>query len=264
MPNWVPIAESGLPFSFTSMTATLVGSTVSADAVNDVQWQIEFTPAPDPLPQVRITVQSYQAGSEFGDVSGAKFMLDDGGPSVEYPNTEPAGNPQTAFVPGQITGPALSIEFQGANGGEFTATESFAILIEVDAPAGCEELGRVTRAYVSGHYRTRVHESRLYAREKRCLVANFNGALPAGRSIASAVWDMSVIAAVGMATPSIVGREVRVLIEAVRCGCAYLRCEVTLDNGEVYNQLFAVTVLDGPSFGDQGAVAGPARLTVSA
>lgn len=264
MPNWVPITQSGLPFEFTSATATIAGSTVSAADAEDVQWQITFTPAPDPVPQVRITVQSYQAGSEFGNVSGAKFLLSDGGPSVEYPNTEPAANPQTEFVPGQITGPALVIEYQGSNGGEFFGVETFAMLIEVDTPETCQELGRETRAFVSGYTRSRVHQSRLYPREKRCLVADFNGAIPAGRTITSATWNMEVACSIAMSDASIDGRAARVMIEAVFRGWSSMRCQVTLDNGEVYNQQFQVHVLDGPWFGDETSIAGPTQLTVSA
>lgn len=264
MPNWVPIAQSGLPFEFTSLTASIAGSTVSATDSNDVQWLLAFSPAPDPAPQVRITVQSYQAGSVFGDVSGAKFLISDGGPAVEYPNTEPAANPQTAFVPSQITGAAQSIEYQGSNGGEFFGVETFAVLIEVDAPIACQELGRQTRAFVSGYTRSRVHQSRLYPREKRCLVADFNGAIPAVRTIASATWNMEVACSIAMSSASIDGRAARVMVESVFRGWADLRCQVTLDNGEVYNQLFVIQVLDGPWFGDEISTAGPTQLTVTA
>lgn len=130
-------------------------------------------------------------------------------------------------------------------------------------PTPCEELGRVSRAYVSAHDRTRVHGLNLYSRERRCLVANFNGAIPKARTIASAVWDMESPCAVGMSGAAIVGREAQVMLSAVRDGVEWIRCEVTLDNGEVYNQLFRVEVLAGPQFGDTGT-AGPSRLTATA
>lgn len=263
VPNFVPIAQAGLPFEFTSGTATLVGSTATATDANNVQFTLAFNPAPDPVPTVRITVQSYQAGSEFGDVSGAKFTLGDGGPGVDYVNTSPAANPQTAFVPSQITGPATNIAYQSANGGEWTSDETFAFLIEVDAAETCQELGRQTRAFVSGYNRSRVHQSRLYPREKRCLVADFNGALPTGRTIVSATWNMEVPYCVGMSSATIADREARVMVEAVFRGWANMRCQVTLDNGEVYNQLFVVQVLAGPWFGDEITVAGPSQITVT-
>lgn len=124
-----------------------------------------------------------------------------------------------------------------------------------------DEIGRATRAYVSAHNRTRVHAVRLYPREKRCLVADFNGALPAVRSITSAVWDVDPAVAVAIADAAISDREAQVTVTAVWRGCDAIRCEVTLDSGEVYNQLFQVAVLDGPCFGDASGPTGPTRLT---
>lgn len=139
----------------------------------------------------------------------------------------------------------------------------FSISVDEAPPATCQELGRVTRAYVSAYNRTRVHQARLYPREKRCLIADFNGALPVGRTIVSATWNMEVAYAVAMSAATIDGREARVMIEAVYRGRVDMRCHVTLDNGEVYNQLFAVQVLPGPWFGDENTVAGPTQLTVT-
>lgn len=145
---------------------------------------------------------------------------------------------------------------------------AFVLRFSIDAPEAapmtCQELGRETRAFVSGYNRSRVHQSRLYPREKRCLVADFNGALPAARSIVSATWNMEVACSVAMSDASIEGRAARVTIEAVFRGWADLRCQVTLDNGEVYNQQFTVRVLDGPWFGDETTVAGPTQLTATA
>src|SRR5690606_28216052 len=53
----------------------------------------------------------------------------------------------------------------------------------------CREIGRATRAYVSAYDRSRVHQSRLYRFEKRCLVANF-GALLGERQIRCATWSI--------------------------------------------------------------------------
>lgn len=127
-------------------------------------------------------------------------------------------------------------------------------------------IGRVSRAYVSAHDRTRVHHVRLRPQEKHRLIADFNGALPAQRTIVSAVWQMETASAIGMGAASILdgGRAAQVLIEAVERGQhVYMRCQATLDSGEVYTQVFRVDVLDGPVFGDAGAI-GPTRLTATA
>jgi hypothetical protein len=126
----------------------------------------------------------------------------------------------------------------------------------------CAELGRVTRAYVSGYQRDRVHASRLVRGEKRCLVANFNGAIPAARSIASVTWRCEQTYTVAMANARITGREVAVDITAQLQGCAWVKCVATLDNGEAYTQMFRVFVCAAPWFdGEQSPSAGPAVLT---
>lgn len=132
--------------------------------------------------------------------------------------------------------------------------------------AACEEIGRETRAYVSAHTRARVHSSRLYPNERRCLVANFNGAIPASRTIVTAQWDMEVPLSVAMSSPRITadGRTAELMIDATYRGDACIRCQVTLDNGEVYNQLFHIEVVEGSWFGTEQSVAGPSRLVVTA
>lgn len=150
------------------------------------------------------------------------------------------------------------------------ATYRFRIEVDVYAPpdpgADCEELGRTTRAYVSGYQRARMHRSRLVRGEKRCLVANFNGAIPPARTIQSVTWRTNQPQAAYMADAGIVtgGREVRVDVTA-GAGCALVKCEVTLDNGEVYNQLFDISVQSGPWFeGETQLPTGPRTLTAVA
>lgn len=126
----------------------------------------------------------------------------------------------------------------------------------------CAELGRVTRAYVSGYQRDRVHASRLVRGEKRCLVANFNGAIPAARTIASVTWRCEQNYTLAMANARITGREVAVDVSANWEGCAWVKCVATLDNGEAYTQLFRVFVCAAPWFeGEASPSAGPTVLT---
>lgn len=126
----------------------------------------------------------------------------------------------------------------------------------------CTELGRVTRCYVSGYQRTRIHESRLVRGEKRCLVANFNGAFDTDRTITSVTWRCEQPYAAVMSSARVFAREVAVDITAQLPGCSLIKCLVTLDNGEVYTQLFRVLVMDAAWFDvDPGATAGPMSLT---
>jgi hypothetical protein len=133
--------------------------------------------------------------------------------------------------------------------------------------APCTDLGRATRAYVSGYDRARVQQCRLYRFEKRCLIANFNGALGAARTIASAVWRIDAPWVGVISTPQITedGRESSVLFASQLGGWANIRCEVTLDNGEIYNQVFRVNVREASYFFDDSPpTVGPYSVTVTA
>ncbi len=150
------------------------------------------------------------------------------------------------------------------------ATIAFTPQVWTDGPepppaTPCEELGRVTRVYVSGYQRTRIHESRIHRGERRCLVANFNGAIPSSRTIASATWRTYANNTAGMANARIVGRDVMIDLEGLYAGCAPIRLEATLDNGERYVQEFVVRVEDIGWFpGEPQPSAGPTTLTVIA
>lgn len=125
-------------------------------------------------------------------------------------------------------------------------------------------LGRASRAYVSAYDRGRVVSVRLYPQETRQLVSDFNGALEAGRTISQAVWDMYILGYASMTSGAIDDRQTSVLLTASYRGQVALRCQVTLDNGEVMNQLFAIEVLDGPIWDGDPPASGPSRITVSA
>lgn len=125
-------------------------------------------------------------------------------------------------------------------------------------------LGRASRAYVSAYDRGRVVSVRLYPQETRQLVADFNGALEEGRTISQAVWDMYILGYASMASGAIDGRATSVLLTASYRGQVAMRCQVTLDNGEVMNQLFAIEIFEGPLWNGDGQSIGPSRITVSA
>lgn len=130
----------------------------------------------------------------------------------------------------------------------------------------CTELGRITRCYVSGYTRNRVHDSRLVRGELRCLVANFNGAVDKSRTIVSVTWRMNPSLCVAMSNARIEAnaREVAVDIRAIWTGEAAIKCEATMDNGEIYTQLFRIDVSDSPWFdGEYPTASGPTVLTAT-
>lgn len=267
---WIGIADSGLDFTFTPTGGTtMVGSEVLATAEELTAFELGFISEPVAPPLARVTVQSYEAGSPFGEVGGAEFILDSENGQLFFTNAEPAGNPQEAFTPAQFQGDCRTLSYNGSFGNEWSGVETFSFLIEVEADApvveSCEELGRVTRAYVSGYQRDRVHRSTLVRGERRCLVANFNGAIPPARSIVSATWRTNQNQCIAMNSARIDGRDVTVDIAAQLGSGAEIKCEATLDNGEVYNQLFVIRVLSSPWFQGEGNPGnGPQSLTVTA
>lgn len=135
-------------------------------------------------------------------------------------------------------------------------------------PEPCEEHGRVTRAYVSGYQRDRIHRSRLVRGERRCLVANFNGAIPPARTIATATWRCDQNQAIYMDNARITddGRVAAVDITAQIGAGARVKCEVSLDNGEVYTQLFVIRVVSPPYFMGEPTwyAQGPTELVATA
>lgn len=128
----------------------------------------------------------------------------------------------------------------------------------------CDEIGRVSRAFVSAHNRTRVHGVHVGAGERRCVVADYNGALPVGRSIARAEWRLAGDGVARMSEAAIpTPRQTQVQLHAQHAGRVMLRCLATLDNGEVYVQSFMVLVSPDP-FADQAGAGGSLVLTAVA
>jgi len=129
----------------------------------------------------------------------------------------------------------------------------------------CNELGRVTRSFVSGYFRARVHVGTVRRQEKRCVVADLNGAIPTDRTIASVTWRATNPWSMFMSDPTIDGREARVMVDFQNSGCGALKATATLDNGEIYNQLFEFTVRDAPWFDEPFSMSiGPYSVTVIA
>lgn len=252
---WQPIADSGVGFT-TELPdgVTLAGSVmtcVKSGVPEDQAWSIQLAKA---LP-VRVTFLAFEAN---GYEKSGMFMFNgeivdnQGGPDQWSPN--PAVSPAPAsiivYVPGEQS--------------DYPA-DSYTALIEVETgPATCQEIGRATRNYVSAYQRDRVARSSLYASERRCLVTDFNGAIPKGRSIVKAVWQTPDTMQAAMSAPRISGRQVEVTISAQYAGQSRIRVDATLDNGEVYSAWHVVKVMASPYFNNPGWSNGPQRLEVSA
>lgn len=127
----------------------------------------------------------------------------------------------------------------------------------------CDEIGRTSKAVASAYYRTRVHDVRLVLGERRCLVASFNGAISQSRTIASVKWrcDFGYIAKMANARIQSDNRSTAVDVTANWLGDSIIRCEATLDNGEVYIQPFRVDVSGDPIFMPVSGVIGAVELT---
>lgn len=128
----------------------------------------------------------------------------------------------------------------------------------------CAELGRVTRVYASGYDRARIHDGRLVRGESRCLVVEFNGAIPAVRTITSVTWRCNNPAAIVMSNARIQTGARSVAVDVLAgWGCdTAIKCEATFDNGEVYAQLIRLAVQDAPWFqGETTPTNGPTTLT---
>lgn len=130
------------------------------------------------------------------------------------------------------------------------------------------EIGRATRSYVSAYDLARPHSVRVYRFAKRRLIANFNGCIPLENTIASATWriDAPEIAIISAPQLSVDLRETSVMLASQLGGWANIRCEITLDDGSIYNQVYRVNVREASWFFDDATliVAGPYSVTVVA
>ncbi len=271
---WIGIADSGLAYTFTDYATGVVmaGSVVSAADISSAFFQVYFDVAQSPDVSVRITVQSYSAatiGLELSTVGGAFFTFNGSGGQEQVVNTEPDAELQTAFTPAQFSGLVFDeFYYEGARGVESDASETFSFLVEVEVdvepppPAVCEEIGRATRAYVTAYSLARTVACRMQRGQRRCLVAIFNGAIPVGRALSSVKWQSRAWSVV-MSDAVIDGRSSSVMVFAQGNGGGWVKCTATLDNGEIYTQVFDVMVVGGPWFDNEPAqVTGPTELVV--
>lgn len=268
--TWVALADSGIPFTFyTTGTgeASMSGSTVTMPPSSG-----GFGVFTDEAKLWRLTFQSYSSAGSVGNESPSGILYYNGSQEDFIPNGD-GGMVVDQFIPNPLELPlADSWGYQVGVGSETVRVDSLTMFVEVwvDGPEPptptepCEEIGRATRNYVSAHQRDRVFQSSLFPNERRCLVTNFNGAIPPGRSIVRAVWQTPDTMQCAMSAPAINGREVQVTIAAQYQGKCRIRVDATLDNGEVYSAWHVIRVQPAPYFNNPGWVNGPSRLTAVA
>lgn len=125
---------------------------------------------------------------------------------------------------------------------------------------------RVTTAYVSQYQRSRIHQSDFVRGEQTTFHAQFNGALDEGVLIDEVTWFTGTPWAVILSNPQIATdrRSVSVDVTIGYAGPGDLKCVVTLDNGQVRNQLYRITIMDNPFVeGESAPSAGPNSVTAT-
>lgn len=126
-------------------------------------------------------------------------------------------------------------------------------------------LSRVTRAYVSGSNRSRVVVGQVRRQEKREVIADFTGLLPAADPIASVTWRCDSPWVAYMSDAEVDGRVTSVTVDFQNGGRANLKATITTDGGSVYSQVYQYTVRDCPMFNeDPVTTSGPYSLTATA
>jgi hypothetical protein len=179
----------------------------------------------------------------------------------------------TASVSGVSLIYTPAANFAGLDSFTYYATKSginsntATVTVDVIDRTPCQELGRVTRQYVSGYTLATAGISRVRRMSKRCCVANFNGALSKGRLITSVRWETTSPWAILMENARIATNQREAMVDVTFnfAGWGGLLCTATLDNGEVYNCEFNFTVLDMPLYptADYPTANGPYRLDAS-
>ena len=241
--TWVPLQDSDLAVSFVSLgAATISGSIVSASASQNASWSIEN--GTGGALRFRVTALAYELLTEWSDPARFDWTLPSGTAQSVVNLADPGFSP-TQFE--GMTRPG-AVSYAQAGYGEGSAQETYQFLVEVWQGGGCQELGRTTRAYVSGYDRARIHQVRVRRQERRCLVADYNGAIPPSRSIVAAEWRCTSPWVARMEAPVINDREAQVTVDFQLGGFCAIRCTATLDNGEVYSQVFECQVRDSPGF----------------
>jgi hypothetical protein len=217
---------------------------------------LQFTPQFD-LPDVVIAPNESLTVQQNSSANNIAPVITDNGVPVTPNNltivTQPAHGDVSVSGASLLYTPATG--YYGPDSFTYKATVSgtdsnvAAVSVNVLSLA-CQELGRVTRSFVSGYTAARAESRRVRRFSQRCVTANFNGALAPGRTIVHVRWDTTSPWSILMANPRIIAgqRQVAIDVSFNFAGWGGLLATVTLDNGELYNQEFFYTVMDRPIY----------------
>lgn len=126
---------------------------------------------------------------------------------------------------------------------------------------------RITDAIVSKYQRARIHASEFVRGEQTTFQANFNGALDEGVVIESVTWFTATPWALILSSPQVSQDQRSVSVDCLIgwAGPGDLKCVVTLSNGQVRNQLYRISIIDGPYYvGESMPTQGPQSVTAVA
>lgn len=224
-------------------------------------------------PDENLTVSGYYAPAPSTSVSVTPAITQGGNPvtpdslAIVAPashGTASVSGTGLIYVPGNGYSGSDTFTYKASLGG--VDSNAATVVIMIAAAPDCDEIGTTSRANASAHYRTRIHAVRLMLGERRCLVANFGGAISSARTITKATWraDYGFVALMANARIESDSRSTAVDLTANWLGDSMIRCEATLDNGEVYIQPFRVDVSGDPIFMPVSQGNGPTALTVTA
>jgi hypothetical protein len=124
--------------------------------------------------------------------------------------------------------------------------------------------GRTTTAYVSGYVLDRVQVIHAQRTQKRPMVANLKGAILPEQTIVSATWKTNspwVTIFDPTASISTDGKSTTVSTTFANGGWGSVKVECTLNDGQKFNQMFNVRVVDMPWFDETFQSAGPYSVT---
>lgn len=131
---WVPIAESGVAFTFNNNDIeglSMVGSDVVASEAESPLFAIRLT---DEVERPwRISVLQYTADGpfEWNPVGGAAFYFSGESPQTVFYNEAPEGAPQTEFIPENMEAPAIEAAYTASVGSESGSIETFQFRVEI-------------------------------------------------------------------------------------------------------------------------------------
>lgn len=129
-------------------------------------------------------------------------------------------------------------------------------------------MSRTFTGYASAYSANQTQVRTVRRAATRTLVANFNGALDAGRTIASVEWACTApwVTKLSNAAINAAARSVSVDVVFNYSGLGDIKATITLDDGARLNYEFAFTVTDAPLYPSDtfDTAAGPYSITADA